>query len=252
MSQAELDSLNTYFKDNEKKTLTISDVPENKYLCIRIDGFKATKKYLKDILINDDFNNKLAISYENLFFSFRKYFTNIYSSSIICAFIVNDELSIILNKDNANDGKRIMKVTTLFSSSISSSMTRQYEEDRLIFDARPLILDKNDISKYIRYRYLISLRYSYWKVLRLNNYKDVYEDRIKQNLENCIIAVEKINKKDDAIKLINTINFFITEKKKNPSFTSMKISKKYMQLAYLNNIICEYLNFLHKNKLIKS
>ena len=50
--QNELTELDTYFKDIENKSLSIVQVPENKYLCIRIDGFKATRNFLKDILVN--------------------------------------------------------------------------------------------------------------------------------------------------------------------------------------------------------
>lgn len=43
--QNELTELDTYFKDIENKSLSIVQVPENKYLCIRIDGFKATRNF---------------------------------------------------------------------------------------------------------------------------------------------------------------------------------------------------------------
>ena len=76
-------------------------------------------------------------------------------------------------------------------------MTQSYEDKNIFFDARPLILEENEISQYIRYRFLISKRYAYWKVLRLNKYHNVYEDEIKKNIDNSIQAVEEINKNED-------------------------------------------------------
>lgn len=75
--QNELTELDTYFKDIENKSLSIVQVPENKYLCIRIDGFKATRNFLKDILVNEEFNNNLNSSYKKFFQSFKKYFGKI-------------------------------------------------------------------------------------------------------------------------------------------------------------------------------
>ena len=70
--QNELTELDTYFKDIENKSLSIVQVPENKYLCIRIDGFKATRNFLKDILVNEEFNNNLNSSYKKFFQSFKE------------------------------------------------------------------------------------------------------------------------------------------------------------------------------------
>ncbi len=250
MSQLELDNLNKLFKELETESLTISNLPENKYLCIRLDGFKATKQYLKDVLINKNFNKNLHTSYNYLFNSFKKYFTNKYTSSIVCAFIVNDELSIILNKDNVNDAKRIMKVCTLFSGALSANMTTHLNKNETIFfDARPLILSKDEISKYIRYRYLISKRYSYWKVLRLNKFPNVFEDKIKGSLDNSVLGVKEIKKENDAEKIISTMRFFLTEKKINPSYYNISVNEKNMSLNNIESVINNYLNYLHLKKI---
>lgn len=250
MIQKELDELNNYFKSIEKKSLSIPEVPKNKYLCIRLDGFKATKTYLKDTLINNEFNQNLEDSYKELFLSFRNYFTREYSSSIICSFIVNDEISIILNKDNINDGHRLMKVSTLFSSCLGSNMSIKYKNKTIIFDARPLILSQCNISKYIRYRYLISLRYAYWKVLRLNKYKDVYEDEIKYNIDNSIFAVKEIKREKEVNQLINTFKFCLTKKGRKPRFNILNVDKNNMSFSTLKNSITNYLKYLHNTKMI--
>ena len=244
--QNELTELDTYFKDIENKSLSIVQVPENKYLCIRIDGFKATRNFLKDILVNEEFNNNLNSSYKKFFQSFKKYFGKDKQSSIICSFIVNDEVSIILNKNLDNDGNRVMKVSTLISSFFGSHMTQSYEDKNIFFDARPLILEENEISQYIRYRFLISKRYAYWKVLRLNKYHNVYEDKIKKNLDNSIQAVEEINKNEDVDKILSTFKFLVTDAKEDPKFSeNPKKNKKYL-LNDIHTIIMNYLNYSNK------
>lgn len=249
LSQLELDNLNKLFKKLETDALTIANLPENKYLCIRLDGFKANKQYLKDVLINEDFNDSLYKSYKHLFDSFKQYFTKEYTSSIVCSFIINDEVSIILNKDNVNDGKRIMKICTLFSGVLSSNMTRNLKNNETIFfDARPLILSRNEISKYIRYRYLISKRYSYWKVLRLNNFHGVFDDRIKKNLDNSILGVKEIGKESDVEKIVSTMRLFLTEKEIDPSYSNIAVNEKNMSINNIEMVINNYLNYLHSKK----
>lgn len=249
MSQLELTELNKMFKRLEKEALIMANLPENKYLCIRLDGFKATKNHLKDVLINEDFNNSFYKSYKDIFNSFKNYFTKEYTSSIVCSLIVNDEMSIILNKDNVNDAERIMKMCTLFSGALSANMTNHLGENAIIFfDARPLILSKDEISKYIRYRYLIAKRYIYWKVLRLNNFDGVYEDKIKKNLDNSILSVKKIGKEDDAKEIINTMKLFLTNEEINPSYSAIDINEDNMSLNNVETRINKYLEYLHSKR----
>lgn len=121
-------------------------------------------------------------AYQQLFYSFRHFLNRQYTSSIVGAFIANDEVSIILNKDNDNFNRRIMKLCTLFAGVMSSACTQAFNEreelagklDIVAFDARPMILDSaNEITEYIRTRYLISNRYAFWKVLRLADIPNV-------------------------------------------------------------------------------
>ena len=246
MLQKELLDLDDYFKDIEHKSLTVSEVPKDKYLCIRIDGFKATKNFLKDVLVNEEFNNCLNDSYKKFFQSFKKYFGRNKHSAIICCFIVNDEISIILNKNLENNGNRIMKTSTLLSSFFGSYMTKRHNDKNIFFDARPLILEEGEISKYIRYRFLISKRYAYWKVLRLNKYPNVYEDEIKKNLHTSILAVKEINKINEAEKIIDTFKFLVTNVKENTLFNRILMNNKDFLLSEINTIIMNYLDYSSK------
>jgi hypothetical protein len=142
-----------------------------------------------------------------------------------------------------------MKLCTLFAGVLSASVTNQVNskhEDKLImiaFDARPLILTKDEINEYVSYRYLLSKRYAYWKVLRLNNSKDVYEEYIKGNIDNCIKKTREIGKEYDALKIISTYKFFVTEKKHAPKYVKHPINDKTM--------LEDYLQYLHSTKITK-
>jgi len=252
MLQDELVTLTSKYKQNEKDSLSISSLPDDKYLCIRMDGFKATKKYLKDVLINERFHTCMYKANNKLFNSFKHYLTNEYSSSIVCSLVVNDEISIILNKDNnSDDAKKIMKLCTLFSGVLSSSMTLHLNkhtkmQEIIAFDARPLVLNKTEISEYIRYRYLIGKRYAYWKVLRLHNVGKWKEDSIKTNIINCINIVKENGLEADALTIMSTFKFYLPTKESSPQYSKDCLTDKNMNENILDNLIKSYLNYLHK------
>ena len=110
MIQEELEVLEKKYKKREEESLILSAIPDDNYLCIRLDGFKATKTHLKDVIVNDKFTKCLSDAHYQLFCSFRHLLNREYTSSIVCSFMANDEISIVLNKDNNNeDYKRIIK-----------------------------------------------------------------------------------------------------------------------------------------------
>ncbi len=253
-SQDELSHLDAKFREIENSSLNISIVPDDQYLCIRLDGFKATKKHLKDVLFNDNFNELLFKGFSSVFHSFKHYLNKEYTSSIVCAYIANDEISIVLNKDNVNDGKRVMKLCTLFAGVLSASVTAYHKQknpkkiETIAFDARPLILSRDEISEYMHYRYLLSKRYAYWKVLRLNKVENVYEDEIKRNIDNAIHETCNIGKEQDALKVISTYKFFVTEKMAKPKFIPYDISDSNMSENNLHELLEDYLRYLHTTK----
>lgn len=106
-------------------------MPDGKYMCIRLDGFNATKKILKDKLTNSAFNTALGEAHKNVFWSFRHHLNLHYTSSIVCSFIANDEVSIILNKDNDNYDNRVIKLCSLFSGVLSSAMSLKINTKRI-------------------------------------------------------------------------------------------------------------------------
>jgi len=255
MFQNELEQLSKKFKENEKNSLDIDTIPKNKYLCIRMDGFKATKKHLKDTLINKHFNYSLYKSNQMLFNSFKHYLTNEYASSIICTFIVNDEISIILGKDNNHkDSRKIMKLCTLFASTLSSATTLTLNKTKkqigtIAFDARPILLERSEINEYIRYRYLIAKRYAYWKVLRLNNIDNWKENYIFKNIDNCINLTKEHHLENEALQIIDTYKFYLPNKETNPQLNCLKVNKNNMEIQNIDNKIHSYITYLNNSKI---
>ncbi|MCJ8326246.1 MAG: hypothetical protein MJK08_04005 [Campylobacterales bacterium] len=230
----ELDNLTKKYKEKENDSLGLLLVEKDKYLCIRLDGFKATKSYLKDTLTNKAFSDALDSTACSIFHSFRKYFSR-EKESIIALYICNDEISIILNNNLTNDANRIMKVCTLFSGMASSIMTKELIKKKLIkvhsrvsiaFDARPLVLNNDEVSEYIYYRYLVSTRYAYWKVLRLKEVDGVYEDYIKKDIDMCIKLVKDKNYENQAELVLQSYSFYYINEDIKKEIVVMKIQVK--------------------------
>lgn len=252
MLQTELEELTMKFKQIEMESLEKSILLDEQYLCIRLDGFKATKKYLRDNEINKEFNSAFHKATLDLYFSFRNYLTNEYPSSIICALIFNDELSIIINKNNnASDARKIMKLCTLFAGVLSASFTNNFKVSEMknnivSFDARPLILKESELPEYIRYRYLIATRYAYWKILRLNNIQDHNESYIKHNIDTCIKICTDYKLKNKVNNILATYKIYYPERLINPKFLVQRINEKYMIRKNIAMKMEKYISYLNQ------
>ncbi len=257
----ELETLFEKYKRIEHESLKIDIVPDNKFLVVRLDGFKVTKNYLKDVIVNEKLTNAMNYSINQLFKRFRTYFTNEYSSSIIGTFYANDEVSIILsNKMNLSKDtygrnleiKRVMKVCTIFAGAISSFMTEKMNEI-LYFDARPLILSQNELGEYIYSRQLVATRYAYWKILRLNNIEGWEQDFYKKDLLNSKNKVSEIGKRQDANKIINSYSYNLIDNNIKPSFVSYNLFKKYNNSDEIQKSIDEKINqiIMSREKIVK-
>lgn len=250
MQQTELVELENKYKKREDESLEEVLIPEGKYLAIRLDGFKGSKRYLKDHMVNQRYNNCLRITNDAIFKSFRHYLNQNYSSSIVCSYIVNDEISIILNKDNDHKyAKRIMKLCSLFAGSASSTFSLRYntknKKDSFVFDARPILLDEDEITEYIRHRYLFSVRYAYWKALRLDGVPNANDDDIFGNIDNAISLAIENNLKEEAEQLTSTYGFYMPEKALKPEYVSIEVNNQNMSSEKLHSTIQDYLTYLH-------
>lgn len=251
--QLELDSLTKKFKSRENESLETVLIPDNKYLIIRLDGFKTSRNLLKDVVVNKEFHEAFHEAVLTVYFSFRNYLTRKYSTSIINEVMFNDEISFVLNKNNEHeDAKRIMKLCSLFSGMLSAAFTQNFIKNNdtrniFSFDARPIIVSKDEISKYIRYRYLVAIRYAYWKILRLNNVDDCYEDYIKHNIDKCIELCMKYKFNSIAKKILLTYQMYSPEKTRKPRFIVHKTENLNMEKSKIDSKIEVILEYINKN-----
>lgn len=199
-----LTSLDKYFKAIEEKSQTKLSIPENYFLVVRLDAFHATKKYLKDSLENKKFRDNFSNAINMTVGGINTLLKSKLSKIFVCAFSVNDEVSIVLNGSLEETGeRRLFKICTLLSSVLSVNFKPIREKtEKVFFDARPLLLQNvDDVCDYLKYRYLLSIRYGYWKVLRLqSNFFsgiDVNHNDIKCNLDNARNLVIKHKLEND-------------------------------------------------------
>jgi len=248
MLQNELIELYTKYKNREEKSLEYITIPEGKYLCIRMDGFKASKNFLKDVVVNKKFNEAMVAGYSDLYYSFRHYLTRDLESAIIGSLIINDELSIILNKENdADDYKRIMKMSTLFAGMMASktympgakSKGRKY----IAFDARPILLSEDEIPEYFRHRYLTGVRYAHWKVLRLDKFIDPNNQEIKHNIDEAMKLTKQFDIENKAQRVIASYGLYMAEQSKRPAFTKLGTTENTMSLEQLKSKVETSIDF---------
>jgi len=213
----ELNELETKFRRIEKDSL-IEKVPDDQFLCVRLDGFKATKRYLKENKSNPAFSEALKTSTIRLMAPFKGFLTKDKSMPFIAAFCGADEVSVILNaRENKYEG-RIQKLTSLFAGMLSAQMTGvmtlKHEEDyrneqyhSVVFDSRPLLLQTPlEIAEYLRYRYLIVRRYTMWKILRLEGFP-VNSDEAKKDFELIERMIDENDFHEDYHKILFRLQF---------------------------------------------
>ena len=251
MIQTELLLLNEKFKTREIDSAKIDQITDGAYLCIRMDGFNMTKQFLKDKPINTQFNEALSKANKSVFNSLKHHLNKEFTSGIVCSFIANDEISVILSRDVSNFKRRVIKICTLFTGMMSSAFTQEMrtlvnQTGIMAFDARPILLySPQEIAEYVRYRFLVGKRYAHWKTLRLDRYENVYDPSIKNNIDNAMRVTEEQGISETAREIIATYNLSVPEEKLKPSILSYNTNDDNMELESLNNRINNYLKYLH-------
>ncbi len=93
MKQNELDELKTKYQEIELSSRKLDSCPDNHFLAIRLDGFRATKSYLRDVLVNETFNQSFIYSTQIFYRSFTEYLKGNTKNAFVCAYLANDEFS---------------------------------------------------------------------------------------------------------------------------------------------------------------
>lgn len=203
-----LAQLEKKFGEIEQSSLAISVAELGKYLCFRLDGIKTSKRFLKDALINETFNNAFRDSVEAVYYLLRKctgeeHGQHEEGNFFLCAFSTSDEVSFVLNNQRNHLGNRIFKTGSSLAGMLSGSLSMRFKSESvkkgrptaagkqypqvMAFDARPLVLDDYDeVERYIIFRWLVACRNTMCKVLRLAKVMsgdELYQLGVKNNMK---------------------------------------------------------------------
>lgn len=217
-----LAQLEKKFGDLEQSSLALPVAELGKYLCFRLDGIKTSKRFLKDALINEKYNNTFRDSIEAVYYLLRKCTGEEYKqyeegNFFLCAFSISDEVSFVLNNRRNHLGNRIFKTGSSLAGMLSASLSMRFKTESekkgrlsatgkqfpqvMAFDARPLVLDDYDeVERYLIYRWLVACRNTMCKVLRLAKVMsgdDLYQLGIKNNLALVCELLEQHNLEDE-------------------------------------------------------
>lgn len=221
------------FKRLEQEAEELALFPEGTFPCIRLDGFRHSKTFLKDDLINKKYSSMARKSAVGLFKNIKKIFDRDLKSNVVCILTYSDEASVILVPSLKNErfGRRIMKICTMLtgflSSLITSHMRRKASalltKDRhadgsnmwmpqiVSYDARPICLaDEDAVVRYIRHRYLVAKRNAYWKVLNLRGHKVAHDPEKKNDLDLLMDIVMVNGWEGEAKSLLATFAMFFS------------------------------------------
>ena len=140
------------FKNKEIKT-EIPDIDDNSIIIVRLDGKGLTKKFKSDELYNETFLSAMEYVHKEI----SKY------CPVIFTYGTSDEISLLFDlnyiKSKEIEG-RLEKLLTYLSGYVSSLFTIAMQCERkeaYSFDARAIILDRNEIKEYFIKRQSFSI-----------------------------------------------------------------------------------------------
>ncbi len=242
--QLDIKSLECEYKEIESNSLSIITSNADDYLCLRMDGIKSSKRHLKNVVNNQTFNESFKHAINSVYHLNKNQTDRHNYNFFCCAFSASDEVSFIINKGDNYYGNRILKISTVLSSTLSSAMTIQFElmtrdqvkkkcdkktrfPDVMAFDARPLILNEVlDVKEYIKYRWLIACRNAACKVLRLKSElstKEIYDSELNNNLDLLLEKVKDLGLIKDYQKSVDSFCLYVPDSNRN--FSSIKINE---------------------------
>jgi len=249
----QLCDLNDKFKAIEKESTTHVSTPENHYLAVRLDGIGMSKKYLKDNMINKEFQKIIRQAVKNTYqVLHRKSPTNA-QQIFLAIVIVSDEVSFILNTQGNYYDDKLFKIVTTIASTLSSFFTKNgmHETPKKnitgSFDGRPLILKNiEEVNEYIAHRIAIYSRNSMAKAIRLKGIpeKEVYSQQNKNNFDYYQTQFEQLNLNMESI---NAGSLVLTPNIKNDSELKKFKNKSLNKLiTFFSDSIINFENWLQE------
>jgi len=218
--KAELSKLKKKYTSREKDSVKHEYGP-GEYLAIRLDGVRFTHKYSRKEFITEFMNTMISDTvfevYQVLFNKHEKDLKNL----VLCVVQVNDEVTFILNKGDNKYDRRILKILSIINGLMSSWSTnivleRQRKNTKLktkieYYDARPIILsDTEDITNYVKYRYLVAKKHALAKTLKFNNVK--ITPPIWENISRSKKMVAERKLEAEFHKIENTFTLYVPAK----------------------------------------
>jgi tRNA(His) 5'-end guanylyltransferase len=219
-----LDRLFEVFNRIEEESLTQPNCPSGQYLCIRLDGIKVSKRFLKDRLTHPQFLTILSQSITDTYHMLKWQSSKENKNLFFCVIALSDEISFVLNNRDNYFENRTFKIATMLAGNLSACTTLHYQAAQrpskqrpeiIAFDARPLILDSYErIEDYIRFRYLIGRRNSMCKALRLAQVferDELYETGLKDDVPGLIKAVAQHGLGNKVQQVLSEFRLFVPD-----------------------------------------
>lgn len=183
-TQRELLALHDRFTRVEAESL-VPTVGDGQPLVVRLDGVKASKRHLKDVLRNAAFADALAEAIQVTYRLWRDWAPEEHRPYLLAALALSDEVSFLVNQGPNYYARRVLKICTTLCGTLSAAATiafarraggrRRSKGDRrretiIAFDARPILVrDSGAVSDYCRWRQLLACRNAMARALRLRS-----------------------------------------------------------------------------------
>lgn len=202
----QLCDLNSQFKDIEEKSVTLSSTPKQHYLVVRLDGIGLSKKYLKDKVINKQFQKVMIKAIEQTYYVLHRKSPSNAQQLFLGVVMASDEVSFILNTYDNYFDDRLFKIVTTIASTFTNFFTQEgVHKNRNLsitgsFDGKPLILPNlEEVNQYIAYRAAVYTRNSIAKLLRLKGVdcNELYNPKNNNNLDYYQMKLSQLNLKAD-------------------------------------------------------
>lgn len=251
------------FKALENDAEVLHEFPDGCFPCVRMDGVRHSRSYLKNVLINKAYDWQAKKSAVAVYGAMRHHLDSSMNNNFVCFIVFSDEVSFVLSPSlkNPRYGRRVMKICTILNGGLSSAFTslvrknaqklvtkdRDIEEfggwmpQLMSYDARPILLHGHeDVARYIRHRYLVAKRHSYWKVLNLHGHPLAADNAMKKNLDALRAAVAGNGWEEDVHTLLGTFRLFFPQRNADV-IAFEEVNDEGMELDVLSRRVCETL-----------
>jgi tRNA(His) 5'-end guanylyltransferase len=266
-SSSILECLEHKYRNLELESLGLVEYDTNCFMGFRLDGIKSSKRHLKNICINSDWDLALDKSIITTYLTTRDLGSKEGKNRYICMLSASDEVTFVMNSGPNFWNNRTMKAATTLSGILSGAMSQNYnvllpnhstkKNNNAIskrrgvtsFDSRPIKLDDYEsVADYLKYRWLIAYRNAMCKVLRLESDmsdNDIYDSSFKNNIEKLDLAVQGKGLKKQHLLMLKTIKLYIPTTDSNRTIHGVSFESYQSFVDHLDNVSA-HMRYLHE------